>query len=281
MHHVRSAAMAATLGFLVSVPDIAAAQVQAASAPVLAPHRAVYDLRLDGRRPARGIDQVRGRILFETSGNRCEGFTTTFRQVVQMAMNGNSVVMDLRTSHFEEGDGSGFRFMSRSTQNGQPHLETEGSATRGPDAVQLAVRRPREVNSQIDRTTIFPTEHLIRIVEAAREGRNILEVKVYDGAETGEKLYNATAVIGRRIAPGTGETEGPARDPKLAALARWPVTISYFEAGRDSPSPLYSIAFELYENGVSRQLVINYSEFSLRGDLTSLEWQTESPCTRN
>lgn len=276
---VRNAIVAAVLGLFLPVSDMVTAQAQTPSVPVLAPHRAVYDLRLDGRRPARGIDQVRGRILFETSGNRCEGFTTTFRQVVEMSMNGNSMVMDLRTSHFEEGDGSGFRFTSRSTQNGRPHLETEGSATRGPDAVRLAVRRPREINSQIDRTTIFPTEHLIRIVEAAREGRNILEVKVYDGAETGEKLYNATAVIGRRIAPGTGETEGPAQDPKLAGLARWPVTISYFEAGRDSPDPLYSIAFELYENGVSRQLVINYSGFSLRGDLTKLEWQPETACT--
>ncbi len=281
MPSIRTVVAVATLGLLLLAADTRAVQAQAASAPVLAPHRAVYDLRLDGRRPARGIDQVRGRILFETSGNRCEGFTTAFRQVVEMSMNGNSMVMDLRTSHFEEGDGSSFRFTSRSTQNGRPHLETEGSATRVPDAVRLAVRRPREINSQIDRTTIFPTEHLIRIVEAAREGHNILEVKVYDGAETGEKLYNATAVIGRRIAPGSGEPEGAARNPKLAELARWPVTISYFEAGLDSPNPLYSISFELYENGVSRQLVINYSEFSLRGDLASIEWQPETACTRN
>ncbi|KAF0122821.1 MAG: hypothetical protein FD152_3457 [Xanthobacteraceae bacterium] len=136
MPFVRNAVLAAVFGFLLPASDLAMAQVQTPSVPVLAPHRAVYDLRLDGRRPARGIDQVRGRILFETSGNRCEGFTTTFRQVVEMAMNGNSVVMDLRTSHFEEGDGSGFRFTSRSTQNGQPHLETEGSATRGPDRGQ-------------------------------------------------------------------------------------------------------------------------------------------------
>ena len=59
------------------------------------------------------------------------------------------------------------------------------------------------------------------------------------------------------------------------------MTISYFEAGLDSPNPLYSISFELYENGVSRQLVINYSEFSLRGDLASIEWQPETACTRN
>lgn len=280
MPAVRPALAAVFAALVLSGSGGSPASAQAAAPAVLAPHRAVYDLSLDTRRDARGLDQARGRILFDTAGNRCEGFTTSFRQVVELSMNGNRLVMDVRTAHFEEGDGSSFRFTSRSSHNGAAQTETDGTATRGPDAVNVAVRRPRELTRQIDRGAIFPTEHLIRLVEAAREGRSVLEVKVYDGAETGEKLYNATAIIGRRIAPGAGEVEAAARDPKLAALARWPVTISYFEDGRDSPNPVYSIAFELYENGVSRQLVIHYGEFSLRGDLTSLEWQPETACAR-
>lgn len=276
---VRTALAAALAGLVLTAAGVPG-RAEAPTPAVLSPHRAVYDLSLDARRPARGLDQARGRILFDTAGNRCEGFTTSFRQVVELSMNGSRLVMDVRTAHFEEGDGSGFRFTSRSSQNGAAQVETDGTATRGPDAVNVAVKRPRELTRQIDRAAIFPTEHLIRLVEAAREGRNVLEVKVYDGAETGEKLYNATAIIGRRIAPGTGELEAAARDPKLAALARWPVTISYFEEGRDSATPVYSIAFELYENGVSRQLVIHYGEFSLRGDLASLEWQPETACVK-
>jgi hypothetical protein len=277
MNFARPLALAAVLGLCAASP----ATTQTTTEPVLGPHRAVYDLKLDGRRPARGVEDARGRILFETSGNRCEGFTTSFRQVVELTINGNPVVMDVRTAHFEEGDGSGFRFTSRATENGTPRDETDGTATRTDGAVRIAVRRPRPVETQVDGQTIFPTEHLRRLVQAAREGQTILEVKVYDGAETGEKLYNATAVIGRRLAPGTGEVEEASRDPRLAGLARWPVTISYFEVGKDSPTPAYSIAFELYENGVSRQLVIDYGEFSLRGTLTKLEWQAETACTRH
>jgi hypothetical protein len=276
MTSTRPLALAALFGSLAIAP----AATQPAAEPVLGPHRAVYELRLDGRRPSRGMDDARGRILFETSGNRCEGFTTTFRQVVQLTVNGNPVTMDVRTAHFEEGDGTGFRFTSRSTENGAPRAETDGSARRTADAVQIAVRRPREVETRIDGGTIFPTEHLRRLIQSARAGQSILEVKVYDGAESGEKVYNATAVIGRRIAPGAGELDEASRDPKLADLARWPVTISYFEEGSASSTPAYSIAFELYENGVSRQLVIDYGEFSLRGDLAKLEWQAETACSR-
>ena len=57
----------------------------------------------------------------------------------------------------------------------------------------------------------------------------------------------------------------------LAGLARWPVTISYFEVGKDSATPAYAISFELYENGVSRSLVVDYGEFALRGMRVGIE----------
>jgi hypothetical protein len=268
------------VGLAVVVLAMLPAAQALSSEPVIAPHRAVYDLVLDSRRTARGIDGARGRIAFETSGNLCEGFTTTFRQVVEISAGGTPVVMDVRTAHFEEGDGSGFRFTSQTTQNGAPREETDGSATRMPDALRIAVRRPRPVERQIDGQAIFPTEHLRRIVAAARAGQSILEVKVYDGAESGEKLYNATAVIGRRIAPDSGQVEAAARNTVLASLARWPVTISYFEVGKDSPTPAYAISFELYENGVSRALVVDYGEFALRGTLAAFEPLAASECRR-
>jgi hypothetical protein len=255
----------------------AAAQTQEV---VLAPHRAVYELKLDSGRPVQGIDDARGRIVFETLGNACEGYTTNFRQVVQLSVAGNAVVMDVRTANFEEADGNGFRFSSRSTENGRPREETDGRAERRDGTVRVAVTKPQTLNTDIDGTTVFPTEHLRRLVRAARAGETILEVKVYDGAETGAKLYNSTAVIGRRIEPGAGNIEEAARDPKLAGVARWPVTISYFEAGRESATPAYSISFELYENGVSRQLAIHYGEFSLRGTLASIEMLSDTSCQR-
>ena len=55
-----------------------AAHQPAAAAPsadkvFLAPHRAVYDLRLVKSRGSRGIEAVRGRILYDFSGNACDG----------------------------------------------------------------------------------------------------------------------------------------------------------------------------------------------------------------
>jgi hypothetical protein len=70
----------------------------------------------------------------------------------------------------------------------------------------------------------------------------------------------------------------------MANLTRWPVTISYYERSggkKQAPSeqtPAYVMNFELYENGVSRALVLDYPDFSVRGDLISLQMKKEKPC---
>ena len=57
----------------------------------------------------------------------------------------------------------------------------------------------------------------------------------------------------------------------MAAMQRWPVTISYFDPGKKDQGPSYTLAFELYENGVSRALEFDYGDFSLGGEMTSLD----------
>jgi hypothetical protein len=128
---------------------------------------------------------------------------------------------------------------------------------------------------------VFPTEHLRRIIAAARDSKTILELPVYDGSENGQKIYNTLTVIGRPIpADQRVPTDAAANKPVLANLARWPVTISYFDKQGKSGEqiPVYSITFELYENGISRALLLDYNDFVIKGEMTSLEMKDAAPC---
>ena len=55
------------------------------------------------------------------------------------------------------------------------------------------------------------------------------------------------------------------------------MTISYFDKKDEKAeqsgeqTPVYSIGFELYENGISRALVLDYTDFTISGEMTSLE----------
>ena len=39
-----------------------------------------------------------------------------------------------------------------------------------------------------------------------------------------------------------------------------------------------SISFELYENGISRALVLDYTDFTISGEMTSLDLKKAKPC---
>ena len=251
---------------------------------ILAPHRAVYDLKLS-KSQGRSIQGVRGRILYDFSGNACEGYELQFRQVSELdSGEGKAAVSDLRSTTWEDGAATKFRFNSENRIDQKRTDTVNGQAARDASTVAVSLSKPTDKKLSMPVGSVFPTEHMRRIVLAAREEKTILEFPVYDGSETGEKLYNTLTVIGRPIAPGAKPpTDAGAKIPALAKLTRWPVTISYFEkqgekAEQGEQTPVYSIAFELYENGISRGLVLNYSDFSITGEMTSLEMKKEKPC---
>jgi hypothetical protein len=251
----------------------------------LAPHRAVYDLKLSKSRGSRGIEAVRGRILYDFSGNACDGYELQFRQVSELdSGEGKTALSDLRSTTWEDGSAKAFRFNSENLLDDKRTDAVDGHADRNAKTVAVNLSKPKEKNFTVPVSAVFPTEHMRRIIAAAREGKSILEFPVYDGSETGEKLYSTLTVIGRPIAPGsTPPADATAKVPELTKLTRWPVTISYFEqqdaAERTGEqTPVYAISFELYENGISRALVLEYADFTIKGEMTALELKIPKPC---
>ena len=278
--HVVLGVAIATVGVL---PTMAAPP---ADKVFLAPHRAVYDLKLIKSKGSRGIDAVRGRILYDFSGNACDGYDLKFRQVSELdSGEGKRVLSDLRSTTWEDGKADKFRFNSQNLLNERQTDAVDGHADRSGKTVSVSLNKPKEKNFTVPVGAVFPTEHMRRIIVAARADKTILEFPVYDGSETGEKLYNTLTVIGKAIAPGEKPPQdAAAKFPALAKLTRWPVTISYFEkqAGNQEQAgeqtPVYAISFELYENGISRALTLDYSDFSIAGEMTSLELKKAKPC---
>jgi hypothetical protein len=248
----------------------------------LASHRAIYELKLAAARGRRQLSSVQGRIVYDFSGSSCEGYALQFRQVTELDNGeGKVVVSDLRSATWEEGGAKSYRFTFQNYLSERLVDSVDGRASRGSRAIAVNLVKPGNKQFDVDAAVVFPTEHIRRIVIAAREGRTFLELPVYDGSETGEKLYNTLTVIGSRIAPGEGKLDDAAAgQPALQGLARWPATISYFDRSKQGgeQTPVYSIKFELYENGVSRALVLDYGDFAITGKMSTLEVRNSKPC---
>jgi hypothetical protein len=256
----------------------------AARGPFLA-HQALYELSLVKSRGSNSINGARGRILYNFSGSACEGYTSEFRQVSELdSGEGKVTLSDLRSTSWEDGAGKSYRFKIDTRMNDSDSSPVDGIAERAGDHINVKLKQPVSKSFTLDGSTVFPTEQIQRIIAAAREGKSLLELTVYDGSDNGEKVYNTLSVIGQPI-PGDRTIASP--DPSTAneemkSLTRWPVTVSYYD--RDAKSkdgeqtPVYAMSFELYENGVSRALVLDYNDFVISGAMGKFDVKDSKPC---
>ena len=160
----------------------------------------------------------------------------------------------------------------------------DGMAERVGDHITVKLKQPAAKTFNLEGSVVFPTEQIHRIIDAARAGKPLLELTVYDGSDDGEKVYNTLSVIGQPI-PGDRSIASP--DPSTAndtmkALTRWPVTVSYYDRGATAKdgeqTPVYAMSFELFENGVSRALVLDYNDFVISGALGKFDAKDSKPC---
>ena len=281
MTRVQNAMHMGAAGLIAGVCFAAAPPAEAAAA--LTPHRAVYDLTLAKSRGKRSIEAVHGRILYDFSGNACEGYALQFRQVSEIdSGEGKKALSDLRAATWEEGDAKSFRFNSENKVNERVVDTVDGNAGRDGSGVSVKLSKPQAKSFDLDAKIVFPTEHVRRVIEAAEAGKTLLELSVFDGSESGEKVFSTLAVIGNAIAPGDKlPDDAAAGNRTLAGMKRWPVTISYFEQGTaktGEQTPAYAIGFELYENGISRALTLDYGDFTVSGIMSQLEIKDTPAC---
>ena len=206
---------------------------------MLVPHRAIYDLSLGQTRGNSQIAGVSGRILYDFGGNACEGYSLDFRQVSELDTGEGKVsTSDLRSTTWEGADAKSFKFNSQNFVDQNLVDTVDGHAEHDATKTAVDLDKPEQKNLNLDSGVVFPTEHMVRVIQAARAGKTILNFPVYDGSDTGDKVYNTLTVIGQKIAPDErSHDDAAAAEPKLARVPRWPVTISYFEKTKtDNPA---------------------------------------------
>ena len=279
--------LALTIAAITMGTGIAADRADAATSGAFLPHQALYELNLLKSRGSNAINSARGRILYNFSGSACEGYTSEFRQVSELdSGEGKVTLSDLRSTSWEDGAGKSYRFKIDSRMNDTNTGPVDGVAERTGDHITVKLKQPEVKTFTLDGATVFPTEQIQRIVAAAREGKSVLELTVYDGSDNGEKVYNTLSVIGQPI-PGDRAIDSP--DPStqndvMKTMTRWPVTVSYYDrdakANEGEQTPVYAMSFELYENGVSRALVLDYNDFVISGALGKFDVKDKDvkPC---
>jgi hypothetical protein len=256
--------------------------VSQASASAVAPHRAVYDLQLLRTTQGANVGNVSGRMAYEVSGSECDGWTVSFRLVNRFDYKeGNPRLFDTQSSSWETGDGKEMNYSEKEFVDSKQESEKRVSVVRADkdSAGEVSITLPQAKKTSIPPETIFPMRHQLRLMEAAAKGETRDVSLVYDGSDE-EKTVRAISTIGKKVNAGEGKKDiDNAQAAPLQSLPSWPVTIGYYSTEEEnSETPLYQINFDMYENGVSNSLVMDYGSFALSGKLAHLELLKAETC---
>jgi hypothetical protein len=247
--------------------------------PALQAHRAVYDLTLDKASDRSGITGISGRMVYEFNGSSCEGYTVKFRFVTQIATADGTKLTDQQTTTFEDPEGKTFSFVTKSFSDQNLDKEVKGTATKETKGLKVDIDKPEKKNLELAATQ-FPTQHLVELIGKAEKGENFYETSLFDGSEDANKVMTTTVIVGKKAAGDKADPEAPAL-AKLAGDKYWPVDIAYFDTTDKSGEevPEYRISFKLHENGITRDLTMDYGEFTMTGKLVNLSlFDQTKPC---
>lgn len=269
--------LAAVVVSSLGVASLGVSTAQAAGPSGLIAHRAVYDLELKDATDRSGIAGMFGRMVYEFDGSDCTGFTTNFRFVTQIDTGETTRVSDQQTTTFEDLAKRVFRFETKSYTDDQLDKDVRGAATDDQKGIKVDLTQPQAKQVELIQSR-FPTEHMLDIIHNAKQGRNFFEAQVFDGSDDGDKPLIATTVVGKQEVPAKDDPDAD----KAGAFAKtpfWPVTVAYFnEKSKGDAMPVYRMSFKLYENGITRDLTMDYGDFVLTGKLSKLEVLDAKAC---
>lgn len=256
----------------------------AAGFEVIAPHRAIYDLKLDKASERSGIKAMTGRIVYEVRGNECEGITVKYRYQTTVTTARDQFISDQHTSTYESPDGNSFDFLTKTFLNSQLERTVKGRAVLEGSGLHVRLKEPKPVDFDFSKAR-FLSGHITDIIAKAKAGDTIFRQDIFDGTGDADEILSTSTIISRQKSEDFRESDiDDETAKKLKGNRVWPVSMSYFEKGLGATAehlPVFESSFLLYENGVSSRLIMRYPDYSLKANLSKLDLLKRDTCKKD
>jgi len=246
--------------------------VQAAE---IMPHRALYSMSLGKANGEGGVTGAGGTMAYQW-GESCNGWTVEQRYRLKMAYAESAdVSISSNFVTWEAKDGLSYRFSQKETRDGGTETEIKGDAKLdGPGKGGKATfEKPDDKSFVLPAGALFPSAHTMMLIDKAKAGENFVSKQVFDGA-TVENAVLVSAVIGPKVEP------DPEAAKKSTLLNRpgWRVRLAFFPADQKAEKPDYELGMLLLDNGVSRDMVIDYGDYAIKATLDDIEPLPKAGC---
>jgi hypothetical protein len=251
---------------------LAAVPVQAAD---IMPHSAQYTMSLARANADGGITGASGTMSYQW-GETCKGWTVEQRYRLKMAYAESAdVAISSNFVTWEAKDGLSYRFDQRETKDSGSDNEIHGEAKLDGLGKGGAATFDKPADKTIDLPpgTLFPSAHTMLLIDKAKAGENFVSRQIFDGA-TVETAVLVSAVIGPKLEP----DDDAAKKSPLLNRPGWRVRLAFFPADQKIEKPDYELGMLLLDNGVSRDMIIDYGDYAIKVTLDNIDALPKPSC---
>lgn len=245
----------------------------AAQAMKLAPHKALYDIRLVATHSGSQVVNISGKMYYDWKPS-CEGWISGHRFDLSYEYTDAPpmrITSDFST--FEPFDGRAFDFTSRRRRDGDLYQEIRGQAslgTGGDPAGKALYTKPGSLEFDLPAGTVFPMGHTIELLRRIEKGEKFFNATLFDGSDE-EGPVEINAFLGAPFDAGALSPKGKSIDSSLLNGKAWKVRMAFFPLNESESAADYEMDMVFHENGVISDMTIAYEDFTISQKLLAIE----------
>ena len=238
-------------------------------APIeLLPHRATYSISLDKNHNDEDIGDAKGEMTIQLV-KAGDGWAIEQKSTLHLYYKdgrAEQVITSLAT--YESLDGLKYSFNARTLRGDQEDVISGDAilASTGGAGI-VTYQQPDESTIKLPVGTVFPTQHLVNMLEAAQKGQKVISNIVFDGSSETHEPVQVDTVL------------GSGADPKLALTNKelfnakkvWPMRMAVYSVDSCTPEGDYEINQHVLDQGVIRDMVLDYGTFKVKAVLTQVD----------
>ena len=261
-------------------------------------HNAVYDLKLTAVKRGAKILDVAGQMEFDLV-QACDGWKSQHGFDLRYDyIDGPARHVESIFSLFESDLRPEFAFYSIRFIDGNLGEDYSGQVGLKDERLQGEIidnAQQMKLPVTLSGDMVFPQAHMKKLLEAARKGKKMVNMRVFDGTVK-DKAFYVTAFITpvkkthtaqnnntSDLTPVAHEPSARAAiDTDLLSGRGWSVRLAFFpleEGVQDETAfPEYEMTVLLEDNGIISEMIVEYSDFTVTQTLQSLEKRQKEGC---
>jgi len=276
MQGIRPTLSLLALAAMLAVPTLAVPGPATAVTPAvgIVAHRALYKVSLERASSSSEIIDVRGRMGFEWRDD-CDGWAIEQRYLMSFSRaSGDGYEVTSKYTTWEAKSGDAYRFIVERERGGGAE-RIAGRAIMplplGSGDGKATFTEPQSEQILLSADTLMPTEHTLRLIAEAQQGKRFFRATVFDGSEV-EPGSLVSAVIG------AARSDPPPIEHPALTGSYWPMRLAFFKPGHAESQPDFEMSVDLLANGIARRMLLDYGDIRVAMTLDRLETLDTKAC---